>query len=265
MPPKRYSTLAVEERSPHILMVTLNRPDNSNALNTQMGHDLLDLFGDLGLDSGDTRCVIITGQGEKAFCAGGDLKERNGMSVEQWQKQHVIFEHAFSALIDCPVPLIAAVNGAAYGGGCEIALCADFIIASQSARFALTETSLGIIPGGGGTQNLSRAVGARRAKQLIFTATPFSAHEAAQWQMVNEVTEAGRLLFRSLELAERIAANGPIATRQAKAAISLGASLDLGAAMRVEVEAYNRTVPSKDREEGVRAFNEKRRPNFRGI
>jgi enoyl-CoA hydratase/carnithine racemase len=131
---------------------------------------------------------VLTGTGDKAFCAGGDLKERRGMTDEAWTRQHVIFERMVRALIDCPVPIIGAVNGAAYGGGCEIAGCCDFLYAAESARFALTEVTLGIMPGGGGTQTLPRAVGERRAKELILTGKPFTAAEAHAWGLVNEVS-----------------------------------------------------------------------------
>ena len=168
-------------------IVRLNRPDASNALNTQMGRDLVRYFEDAALDPKSLRCIVLTGAGDKAFCAGGDLKERRGMTDEAWTRQHVIFERMVRALIDCPVPIIGAVNGAAYGGGCEIAGCCDFLYAAESARFALTEVTLGIMPGGGGTQTLPRAVGERRAKELILTGKPFTAAEAHAWGLVNEV------------------------------------------------------------------------------
>lgn len=259
-----FETLTLSRPDPHVLLVTLNRPDRANALNTQMGRDLLELFRALQLSAAGLRCVILTGAGERTFCAGGDLRERDGMSDAVWADQHVIFEQAFYALMDCPIPVIAAVNGAAYGGGCEMALACDFIIAAQTARFALTETSLGIIPGAGGTQNLPRALGTRRAKQLILTAQPFDAQEAADWGMVNEVVAPEALLPRVLALAARIAANGPIAVVQAKRAITRGSETDLRTALALEVEAYNRCVPTADRREGVLAFNEKRPPDFRG-
>ena len=256
MIPTDFETLLVERPEPHLLLVRFNRPEAANALNTQLGRDVHALFS--------RRCVILTGAGEHAFCAGGDLKERNGMSDADWRRQHVIFEHAFYSIMDCPIPVIAAVNGAAYGGGCEFALACDFIHASASARFALTEVSLGIIPGGGGTQTLSRAVGARRAKELILTARPFSAEDARDWGMVNTLWEPERLLDGVLETARRIAANGPIAVRQAKRAITVGADIDLKTGLALEIEAYNRTTGTRDRREGVAAFNEKRAANFTG-
>ncbi|MGN0932404.1 enoyl-CoA hydratase-related protein [Falsigemmobacter intermedius] len=263
-PDTAFETLLLSRPESHVLVVTLNRPACANALNTQMGKELLALFRRLQLDAEGLRCVILTGAGVKAFCAGGDLRERDGMSDAAWARQHVIFEQAYYTLMDCPIPVIAAVNGAAYGGGCEMALACDFIIAAEEARFALTETSLGIIPGAGGTQNLARAVGTRRARQLIFTAQPFSAAEAADWGMVNEVVAPAVLLPRALALATRIAANGPVAVVQAKRAITMGSETDLRTGLALEVEAYNRCVPTADRREGVLAFNEKRPPVFQG-
>jgi enoyl-CoA hydratase len=208
--------------------------------------------------------VIITGQGDKAFCAGGDLKERNGMSDESWQAQHVIFERMVRAIMGCPIPVLAAVNGAAYGGGCEIAAASDFIYAASTARLALTEVTLGIMPGAGGTQNLARAVGERRAKELILSGLPFTAAEAEAWGLVNRVVEPSELLEATLAIARRIAGNGPIAVRQAKQAIHRGLQMSVWDGLAFEIEAYNRLVRTEDRREGVRAFNERRKPVFSG-
>ena len=256
-----FETLAVEHAAPHVLLLRLNRPAASNALNTQMGRDLLAFFH--AVPEG-TRAVVLTGTGERAFCAGGDLKERNGMTDAQWQAQHEVFERAYWALMDCPVPVIAAVNGAAFGGGCEMALACDFAYAAETARFALTEVTLGIMPGAGGTQNLPRAAGSRRAKEIIFTGLPFTAAEALEWGVVNRVLPAPELLPAALATATRIAANAPLAIRQAKTSIRFGAETDLHSALRLEVEAYNRLVGTEDRHEGVAAFNEKRAPRFQG-
>src|SRR5262245_35836305 len=167
-----YETLKIERQDQHVQVVTLNRPLASNAMNTQMGLDLMDLFEHFQIALDDVRCVVLTGAGEKAFCAGGDLKERRGMTDEQWLAPQAIFERMLRAMMACPLPVIAAVNGAAYGGGCELAAAADFVYASGNARFALTEVTLGIMPGAGGTQNLPRAVGMRRAKEIILTGKP---------------------------------------------------------------------------------------------
>ncbi len=186
------------------------------------------------------------------------------MTDQQWQDQHLIFERAIRAIIQCPVPVIAAVNGAAFAGGMEIALCADFIYAAEHARFALTEVTLGIMPGAGGTQNLPRAVGARRAKEILLTGRPFSAQEAFEWGMVNRICAADALLPEALETAATIANNAPISTRQIKQSVNIGLNMDLPSGMMFEIEAYNRMVPTEDRREGIRAFNEKRKPVFHG-
>src|ERR1700761_1005303 len=193
-----FETVTAERRDNDILLVTLNRPEASNAMNTQMGLDLVELFETLTTDLGGLRVVILTGSGAKAFCAGGDLKQRNGMTDEAWQAQHLVFERMLRAILACPIPVIAAVNGAAYGGGCEIAAAADFVYASTNARFALTEVTLGIMPGSGGTQNLPRAIGERRAKELILSGLPFTAAEAEQWGLVNRVLPPDELLPATL-------------------------------------------------------------------
>lgn len=259
-----YATLALRDADAHVLVATLDRPDVLNALNTQMGRDLIDLGTRLSTGREDVRCVVLTGAGERAFCAGGDLKERNGMTDADWRAQHEIFERAFMALLECTVPVIAAVNGHAFGGGLEIALCCDFIYASRAARFALSEVSLGIMPGGMGTQNLPRAVGERRAKELVLSARAFSAEEGAQWGLVNRVCEPGKVLEEALATARAIAANAPLSVRQAKKSIHYGLQTDVLTGYRFEIEAYNRLVDTEDRHEGVRAFNEKRKPAFRG-
>ncbi len=264
MATQTYSTLALENPAALVLQVTLNRPEVSNAFNTQMASDLVDFFESLAMDPGDTRCVIITGAGDKSFCAGGDLKERDGMSNELWKRQHLVYERMIRAIVDCPIPVIAAVNGAAFGGGCELAAAVDFVYAAQSARFALPETSLGIIPGAGGTQTLARALGERRAKELILSARRFSAEEACRWGLVNAVFPLEQLLRETIQTASQIAANAPIAVRQAKQSIHRGLQMSLADGLAFEIEAYNRTVPTNDRLEGVRAFNQKRAAVFKG-
>jgi enoyl-CoA hydratase len=259
-----FETISIARHDDHILLVTMSRPAVSNALNTRMGLDLLELFESFSIDLAGLRAVVITGSGDKAFCAGGDLKERNGMTDADWQAQHLIFERMARALMACPIPLIAAVNGAAYGGGCEIAAASDFVYAADHARFALTEVTLGIMPGTGGTQNLARAVGERRAKELILSGLPFTAAEAEAWGLVNRVVESADLLEVTMTTARRIAGNGPIAVRQAKQAIHRGLQMSVSDGLAFEIEAYNRLVPTADRREGVLAFNEKRKPVFRG-
>jgi enoyl-CoA hydratase/carnithine racemase len=260
----RFDTLLLEEPQPHTLLITLNRPDVANAMNTQMGRDLLACFDAINAAPAAQRCIVVTGSGNRAFCAGGDLKERNGMTDQQWQDQHLIFERAIRAIIACPVPVIAAVNGAAFAGGLEIALCCDFMYAAEHARFALTEVTLGIMPGAGGTQNLPRAVGARRAKEIMLTGRPFTVQEGFAWGMVNRICTTETLLSDALETAATICANAPIPTRQIKQAVNYGLNMDLASGMMFEIEAYNRMVPTEDRREGIRAFNEKRKPIFQG-
>jgi enoyl-CoA hydratase/carnithine racemase len=261
---KTFETVTVEVAREHVVLVTLNRPDVANAMNTQMGLDLLDVFDGFCAAPNRQRCIVLTGAGAKAFCAGGDLKQRNGMTDEQWQDQHLIFERVIRAMIGCPVPIIAAVNGAAYAGGLEIALCADFIYAVEHARFALTEVTLGIMPGAGGTQNLPRAVGARRAKEILLTGRPFSVQQAYDWGMVNRICKPDTLIAEALETAVVIAGNAPISTRQIKQSVNMGLNVDLPTGLMFEIEAYNRMVPTEDRREGILAFNEKRKAVFRG-
>jgi enoyl-CoA hydratase/carnithine racemase len=262
--PDTFETLRVERPQAHVKLITLNRPDFANAMNTQMGRDLFSCFDVINAAPAEQRCIVVTGAGQRAFCAGGDLKERNGMTDAQWQDQHLIFERAVRALLTCPVPMMAAVNGAAFAGGLEIALCCDFIYAAEHARFALTEVTLGIMPGAGGTQTLPRTVGARRAKEIMLTGRPFSVQDAYSWGMVNRICPGEQLLPEALATAARIAANAPISTRQIKHAVNCGLNMDLHSGMMFEIEAYNRMVPTEDRREGIRAFNEKRRPQFQG-
>jgi enoyl-CoA hydratase len=259
-----YETLLAELVQPSVLRVTLNRPAAANALNTRMAEELLAVWSGLAADPGEVRAVVLTGAGERAFCAGADLKERRGMSDAQWQAQHLIFERQYGALLEVPVPVIAAVNGHAYAGGLELMLACDFAYAAAGARFALTEVTLGIMPGAGGTQFLPRAVGERRAKEIILTGRPFSAEDAAQWGLVNRVMPRESLLDEALAAAGAIAENAPLSVRQAKKAIHAGLQLDLRNALLFEIEAYNRLVPTEDRREGILAFNEKRKPRFQG-
>jgi len=260
-----FTTLSVTSITSHIVKLEMNRPEAANAFNTQMALEMVEFFEAVTMDFKDIRVIILTGSGQKAFSAGGDLKERNGMTDSQWQAQHLVYERVVRAVMGCPVPVLAAVNGAAYGGGCELTAMVDFAYAAQHARFAQTEVKLGIIPGAGGTQNLARATGERRAKELILTGKTFTADEAFAWGLINGVCDADRLLDEVTEIAMQIAENGPVAVRQAKQAIARGLQMSLADGLAFEIEAYNRTVPTEDRLEGVAAFNEKRKPQFRGI
>ena len=258
-----YQSLRVEEQPGSVLLATIHRPEVANAFNTQAALELHALLRSLATP-GDTRCLVLTGAGDRAFCAGADLKERDSFSDEQWRSQHETFERMFRALLDCPIPVIAAVNGAAYAGGLELVLLCDFAYASRTARFALTEVALGIMPGGGGTQTLPRAAGERRAKELILSARAFSAEEALACGVVNKLCDPGSVLEDTLAVARRIGENAPLSVRQAKKAIGAGLQTDLRSGMLLEIEAYDSLVGSEDRREGIRAFNEKRKPRFKG-
>jgi len=259
-----FHTLRLERSADgHVLTVTLHRPEVLNAMNTAMGEELLACFRGPAAGA-DVRAVVFTGAGDRAFCVGADLKERDGMSDETWRAQHVIFEQAAMAILRCPAPVIAAVEGFALGGGWEMALLADFIVASESAVFALPEVTRGIFPGVGGTQYLPRTVGGPLAKEIIFTGRRVPAEEARAMGLVNHVVPGGQARARALEIAATIADNGPVAVRQAKKAIAWGAETDLWTGLALSIEAYNNTVTTEDRLEGVRAFNEKRKPRFQG-
>jgi enoyl-CoA hydratase len=259
-----YETLLTELVEPHLLKITLNRPQVGNAINTQMGRDFLDLWTRLTEDTQNIRCIVLTGAGEKIFCAGGDLKERKGMTKEQWIKQHQLFERMYWTQTDMPIPVIAAVNGHAYAGGFETMLTCDFVYASSAARFALTEVTLGIMPGAGGTQNLPRAIGQRRAKEMLMTGRPIDAAKALDWGLLNEVCEPDQVLNKALDTARIIAGNAPLSVQQIKKSVRYGLEMELRTAFHFEVEAYNHLIETEDRYEGVLAFNEKRKPVFKG-
>lgn len=261
---KAWETLLVARPEPGVLQVTLNRPARANSLTTTMGHELLAVFGALEADPDLARAVILTGAGDRVFCAGADLKEREGMDDADFARQHYLFERVMRMLMACPVPLIAAINGAAFAGGLEIALCCDFAYAVEGTRFALTEVTRGIMPGGGGTQTLPRTIGARRAKEVIFTGEPFSADDALAWGIVNRLCAPGRVVDQALATARRIVANAPLSIRQAKKSIDFGQGTDLRTGMQLEIEAYYQLIPTEDRREGISAFNEKRTPVFKG-
>ena len=251
-----YKTLNVTA-SPdgYVVTVELNRPEALNAMNTAMGEELLRCFDAFTWDK-TVRAVVFTGAGEKAFCVGGDLKERNEMSDEVWRAQHLIFEQGAARVLHCPVPVIAAVEGFALAGGCELALLSDFIVAAETAVFGVPEITLGIFPGIGGTQLLPRIVGAPMAREMIFTGRRVDAKEAKAIGLVNHLVPKGQARAKALEIATTIAQNGPVAVRQAKKAVNRGSETDLETGMALAIEAYNVTVTTEDRLEGVRAFNE---------
>ncbi|SAL65781.1 short chain enoyl-CoA hydratase [Caballeronia arvi] len=257
-------TLTLEEIDEQILIVKLDRPEVSNAISTKMGEEIIRVFGALEADPALYRCVILTGAGERAFCGGADLKQREGMTDEQFGVQHYLFERMNRALTYCPVPVICAANGAAVAGGLELLLACDFAYAASHAVFGFTEVKRGIMPGGGGTQQLPRTIGARRAKELILRGAKFTAQEALAWGVVNRLCEPGRVLADAIDAARDICTSAPLSVAQAKKAIDLGMQGDLRTGLYLEIEAYNRLIPTEDRLEGISAYNEKRAPRFKG-
>ncbi|MGC5325595.1 enoyl-CoA hydratase-related protein [Brevibacillus sp. SYSU BS000544] len=244
-------------------ILTIERPDVHNCLNLETLRTMREHIAALQLDK-ETRVVIVTGAGEKAFCAGADLKERRTMTESQVQEFIRTIRDTFTELERLNKPVIAAINGAAFGGGTELALSCDLRVVSETALMGLTETSLGIIPGAGGTQRLPRIVGKAKAKELIFTARRISSGEALDIGLVNRVVPADQVLTTALELANEIAQNAPIALAQAKHAIDFGMETDLQTGLAIESNAYQVIIPTKDRLEGLEAFKEKRKPKYRG-
>lgn len=259
-----WDTLTLEKDAErHFAVITLNRPANFNAISTQLARDLLAALSHIEEDD-DIWAAIITGAGEKAFCSGADLKERKNMTKPQMIAQRKLFVKMFTAVSVFPKPLIAAVNGVAFGGGLEIALGCDWIVAAENAILSLSETSIGVIPAGGGTQNMSRVIGKQKAKQLILTARRLTAAEAKEWGFVARVVPQAELMNAAIEEVASITKNAPIAVYQAKKAINFGVDLDLYTGLVLEAEAYNAALYSEDRDEGLAAFNEKRKPVYKG-
>jgi enoyl-CoA hydratase/carnithine racemase len=258
-----YETIKVTEPQPGITVITFARPDVANALSSQMARDLLDVWSKLRGGDAALRCVILAGEG-RHFQAGADLKERNGMTDEAWAEQHRLFEAMVRAQLACPVPIIAAVQGAAMGGGCEMSLACDFTYAAEGARFGLPEAGLGIMPGLGGTQLLTRAVGPRRAIEIMTTAAPFTAQQALEYGIVSAVVPPEALMDTVLGVAAQIASRAPLSVRGLKRVVHGGQDLDLKRAMDLELTIYNSLFTTEDRREGVASFNEKRTPAFNG-
>lgn len=245
-----------------VTTITLNRPDAANSFNRALLEAVRDEVARLRDD--DARAVIVTGAGPKVFCAGADLKERAGMSPDEVRAFIQTIRDTLTAVARLPMPTIAAINGAALGGGTELALACDIRIAAENATMGLTETTLAIIPGGGGTQRLPRLVGPARAKEMILTGRRVDATEAHAIGLASEVVAADALLARARQVAGRIAANGPIAVRAAKEAIDRGLELPIDDALGIESQLYERTIDTRDRIEGLEAFKGKRPPSYEG-
>ena len=256
-----YETLLVERRS-QVAYVTLNRPDALNALNTTLRQDLQLFFTDVEYDP-DVRVVVITGAG-RAFCAGADIKEwkEPGSVVEDREERRRL--NFWGAMSRCACPIIAAINGFALGGGCELAMCCDIRIASDRAQLGLTEVTLGIIPGGGGTQRLPRLIGRGKALELILTGRRVEAQEALRLGLVEQVVPHEQLMAAVEDLAQTIISRAPLAVKYAKEAIVRGLELPLEEGLKVEAELSILLRTTEDRMEGARAFKEKRPPRFKG-
>ena len=256
-----WKTLLLEKKE-HFCWIKLNRPEALNALNTQMARDLIAALQEVTLDR-DIWVVGLTTTTDRAFGVGADLKERKSMSTEEILNQRALFVRIPAALRALPQPFIAGVKGFALGGGFEMALLADLIIAGDNAQFGLPEVRVGLIPGNGGTQTLPRVIGKMRAKEMIFTGKRISAPEALAMGIVNKVVPVDKVEEAGIDLGKEICASSPVAVRQAKRSIDLGMEVDLNTALQVEIEAYNVNVATEDRQEGIQAFNEKRPPRWK--
>lgn len=259
-----FTTLRTSRVNDGVLLIELHRPEVSNALDTVMTRELLAIWQALSGAAAPYQVVVLTGAGHKCFCAGADLKERQGLSADTWLQQHAVLEQMMLAMHACPLPVLAAVNGAAFGGGLELVLNCDFAYGCPEARFAFPEPKLGFIPGAMGTQWLPRAVGLARARELCMTCAQFSAEEALAWGLLNKVVPQNLLLAAVLEAAARIQSASPLAVRQVKQALNATLSADLTGGYQREIELYQRCIHAADRVEGIAAFNEKRPPRFSG-
>ena len=261
--------LLKERTDDGILTLTLNRPDAMNCFNFDLLAELADEIREANFDM-SLRCIIITGSNSGddhkkfSFSTGADLKERRTLTQDQVRRFIFTIRNTFTAVEQVRVPVIAAINGFAFGGGTELALACDIRIASTNVVMGLTETSLAIIPGAGGTQRLPRIIGLAKAKELIYTARRINAQTALDIGLVSKVVEPDKLIASALELAREIAKNGPIGVVQAKFVLNYGMEASLGVALPMESKAYEVTIPTKDRLEALAAFVEKRKPVFIG-
>jgi enoyl-CoA hydratase/carnithine racemase len=250
-------------RSERVVVLELNRPDALNAISSALATELVDATAAIAAD-GDVRAVVLAAAGDRAFCVGADLKERNAMSDDDFRVQRTLFRQAFGGVLALPQPTVAAVHGFALGGGCELALSCDLVVADETAVLGLPEVTIGLVPGGGGTQLALRRLGPGRAADVVLTGRRIGSEEAASLGLVDRLVPAGSARTAATSLAESIAANSPVATRAAKRALRNGWGLDYSAAMDVEDAAWRTAAFSADRKEGIAAFNEKRSPNWPG-
>ncbi len=246
-----------------IVLLGLDRPEAKNALGRQLMDEFRQALAALRFDP-SVRVVVLHSLVPGVFCAGADLKERATMAPPEVAAFVHGLRTGFTELEDLPMPVIAVLEGAAFGGGLELALAADLRVAGGEAKVGLVETALAIIPGAGGTQRLPRLIGASRAKELIFTARRIDAAEAGRLGLVDRVVPAGKALDGALALAREILPNGPVALRMAKLAVNRGLELDRDSGLAFEQACYAQVIPTKDRLEGLAAFKEKRRPQYKG-
>ena len=256
-----YETILLERRGA-VAMVTINRPEKRNALNIQTRAEGAAVLDELRADD-SVRAVILTGAGDKAFIAGADIAEFAERTAIQ-QREVMLDRSLFNAIDGFPKPIIAMVNGYCLGGGCEVALACDLRIASDKASFGQPEINLGIIPGGGGTQRLTRLVGEGKSMEMILTGEIIDAQTALAIGLVNHVAPADQLEAKTMEIANRIAEKSPIALRLAKEAVKLASRSNLDEGLRREVDLFALVFSSEDKDEGVKAFLEKRKPEFKG-
>ena len=254
-------TVEIGRPSVHVAEVIMNRPEAMNALSTEQVRRLGDAASQLAADD-QVSVVIISSALEKAFCVGADLKERRRFDNDDLRRQRPVFQKAFGALRELPVPVIAAVDGFAMGGGCELALSCDVIIASASAVFGLPEVGLGLIPGEGGTQLLPRRIGFSRAADLLLTGRRVDAEEALRIGLADRLVPEGLARISALQLAEEIATKSPVSLRAAKRALLQGLDVDLTRGLEIESRAWEETAFSADRVEGIEAFNQRRAPRW---
>ncbi|PYZ94086.1 enoyl-CoA hydratase [Salipaludibacillus keqinensis] len=247
----------------HVGKLTLNRPEAANAFSLEMLRELMNHLQEWKNER-DIRVLLLTGAGEKVFSAGADLKERANMNEDEVREAVGLIRKVVQSVHEFPKPVICAINGAAIGGGLELALACDLRIASENASFALSETGLGIIPGAGGTQRLPRLIGVHKAKEMIYTGRRLTATEALQEGLLLKVTYRKELQDVGMDLAYDVSQRAPLANSLAKQAINQGIETDLEHGMEIEAEAYEKIIPTKDRLEGLAAFKEKRSPKFTG-
>lgn len=261
-----YQNIKLEVKPNGVWLMTLNRPESLNALNSALLNDMADAFRQMSeISFEDVKVLVITGAGEKAFVAGADIKEMTGLNEDQAVQFAKRGQSIFHEINLLKIPVIAAVNGFALGGGLELALACDFIVASENAKFGLPEVSLGLIPGFGGTVRLPRAVGLRKSREMIFTGEMLSAAQALELGLVNHVVPQSELMASVNKIIEQILSRSPLAVSYAKKSINQAFDLETESALENEAQIFAGLFTSEDTKEGTKAFVEKRKPVFKGV